>query len=66
MMTLRPLDKSGYDWIREWAEGRIGELHASLETPGMDADSTNLFRGQIQDIRRLLEDSKRAAGMARG
>lgn len=62
---MRPLDRDGYDWVKEWADGRVSELHAALEAPGLSQDNTNLFRGQIQDVRRLLEDSKRAANMVK-
>jgi hypothetical protein len=63
MLTL-PND--GYTWNRHWCEERIAELHVLLETPGMDKEATDLLRGQIQNARRLLEDSRKAAGITDG
>jgi hypothetical protein len=35
---------------------RIEDLHLRLEAPGLDIDTTNLIRGQIQEVRCSMED----------
>jgi hypothetical protein len=66
-MEGRPdIRTDGYVWNKTWAEARISELHLALEAPGTDTEATNLLRGQIQNVRRLMEDARRAAGMLHG
>lgn len=62
-MTGRPsIHTDGYAWVKVWTEERTAELHLSLEAPGTDQETTNLLRGQLQDVRRLFQDARRAAG----
>lgn len=54
------LEHNGLKWIENWSKKMVDELHLRLEAPGTDFDTTNLIRGQIQGVRRCVEDANRA------
>lgn len=43
-------------YVTNRAKMRIEDLHLRLEAPGLDVDTTNLIRGQIQEVRCSIED----------